>query len=66
MDADLSTLEQRVHQLVELCIQLRKANSELRQHLASSRGDNKRLEDRVSQARVRLEALLDQLPESAE
>jgi cell division protein ZapB len=66
MDARLDALEERVRQLVQLCIQLRKANSELRQQLASSRDDNGRLQDKVSEAGRRLEALLEQIPEGPE
>jgi cell division protein ZapB len=65
MEAELSSLEQRVRQLVDLCIQLRKANFELRQQLVSSAQDNKTLADKVSEARVRLETLLDQIGEGS-
>jgi cell division protein ZapB len=66
MDEKLFALEQRVHQLVQLCGQLRKVNSELRQQLASSRSDTGVLQDKISQARLRLETLLEQIPESSE
>jgi cell division protein ZapB len=66
MDAQLDALEERVRQLVQLCIQLRKANSELRQQLASSHDDNGKLQDKVSEVGRRLEALLEQIPEGPE
>jgi cell division protein ZapB len=66
MDGQLDALEERVRQLVQLCIQLRKANSELRQQLASSRDDNGKLQDKVSEAGRRLESLLEQIPEGPE
>jgi cell division protein ZapB len=66
MDEKLSALEERVHQLVQLCGQLRKVNSELRQQLASSQSDTGKLQDKIVQARARLETLLEQIPESSE
>jgi regulator of replication initiation timing len=66
MDEKLSGLELQVRQLVELCAQLRKTNTDLRQRLASSFDDTSKLHGRVSEARVRLEALLEQIPESSE
>ncbi|HZP91677.1 MAG TPA: DUF904 domain-containing protein [Burkholderiales bacterium] len=66
MQAELDELDERIRQLVELCQRLRKDNSELRQQLASMRSENKRLSEKMESARVRLEALLEQVPESPE
>jgi cell division protein ZapB len=63
MDADLKALEDKIGQLVELTQRLRDDNRGLRQQLAEAANDNKRLGDKVDAARVRLEALLERLPE---
>lgn len=64
MDAELDTLDQKIHQLVQLCQRLRKDNGALRQQLASALNENKRLAEKIGAAQSRLEALLEQVPES--
>lgn len=66
MQAELAELDERIRQLLELCQRLRKENSELRQQLASIRNENKRLSEKMESAKVRLEALLEQVPEGPE
>ena len=66
MDAELNTLDQKIQQLVQLCQRLRKDNGALRQQLANVQNDNKRLADKIGAAQSRLEALLEQVPESQE
>lgn len=63
MDAELRALEERVAQLVELTHQLRKDNRDLRQELAQTANDNKRLSEKVEAAKARLAGLLAHLPE---
>ncbi len=63
MEAELSALEDRIRQAVELCQRLRAENTDLRQRLAKLESDNKRLADKVNGARERLEGLLRQIPE---
>ena len=63
MEAELSALEDRIRQAVELCQRLRTENTDLRQRLAKLESDNKRLADKVNGARERLEGLLRQIPE---
>jgi len=63
MDAELRALEERVAQLVELTHQLRTDNRDLRQQLAQTANDNKRLSEKVGAATARLEGLLAHLPE---
>ncbi len=63
MDAELRALEDRVAQLVELTQQLRNDNRSLRQELARTTNDNKRLSEKVEAAKARLEGLLAHLPE---
>lgn len=62
MDADLKSLESKIAQFVELCQRLRADNQQLRQQLAVSVSQAKRLEDKVNAATARLEALLAQMP----
>lgn len=66
MEAELTTLDEKIIQLVQLTLELRKDNSRLRQDLASIEVENKRLSGKVDIARTRLEALLNQIPESTE
>ena len=64
MDADLKALEEKVAQLVALCLSLRTENQDLRQQLAQVQDETRRLKDQMTQASVRLEAVIDKLPES--
>ncbi|MES2356612.1 MAG: hypothetical protein V4568_19870 [Pseudomonadota bacterium] len=64
MDSALSELEKKTNQLVEVVSQLRSENQLLRQQLATKSDENKRLTEKVEAAKARLEALLEQLPES--
>ncbi len=64
MEAELTTLDEKISQLVQLTLELRKDNSRLRQDLASIEAENKRLSGKVDIAKTRLEALLNQIPES--
>lgn len=66
MNTELDALDDRVNQLVQLCQKLRKDNMELRQQVASSYSENKRLNEKIEAAKARLEALLKQVPEGAE
>lgn len=66
MDAELKALDEKIQQLVELCQRLRAQNIELRQKLAASQNENKRLGEKIGAARARLEGLLEKIPESNE
>ena len=66
MKAELTALDDKVSQLVQLTQKLRKDNSQLRQNLASVQSENKRLSEKVDTAKTRLEALLDQIPDAAQ
>jgi cell division protein ZapB len=66
MNAELDALDDKIDQLAQLCRKLRKDNMELRQQVASSRSENKRLSEKIEAAKTRLEALLKQVPEAAE
>jgi len=63
MDAELKSLEQKITQFVELCHRLQGENQQVRQQLAAALDENKRLEEKISNATSRLENLLDQIPE---
>ena len=63
MDAEFDSLEAKVTQCAALCERLRAENDELKQQLATARGDARRLNDKVEGARNRLESLLARLPE---
>ncbi|MDB5905068.1 MAG: hypothetical protein JWM26_3946 [Betaproteobacteria bacterium] len=62
MEADLSSLETKIDQFVELCQRLRSDNQELRQQLASAVSQSKRLEEKINTVTARLETLLTQMP----
>jgi cell division protein ZapB len=66
MQAELTALDDKISQLVQLTQKLRKDNSQLRQNLASAQSENKRLAEKVNTAKARLETLLAQIPEAAE
>ena len=63
MDAQLKSLEDKINQFVTLCQRLRTDNHELRQQLASAHNDNKQLNEKIGDAKTRLESLLAQIPE---
>lgn len=64
MDADLKALEEKIAQLVTLCQSLRGENQDLRQEVAQIQDEARRLRDQMMQASVRLEAVIDKLPET--
>jgi cell division protein ZapB len=63
MNAEFDTLDGKIDQFLQLCQRLKTENKELRLQLVSAQNDVKRLEGKVDGARVRLEALLGQIPE---
>lgn len=62
MQSELDTLEQKLHQLVQLNRRLRAENQQLRQHVAAALNEQKKRQDKIEQAAQRLERILDQLP----
>ncbi|WP_223264483.1 hypothetical protein [Sulfuriferula plumbiphila] len=46
-----------------MCQNLRTENQKLRQQIAAATGEQKLLAERMTQARVRIEALLEKIPE---
>ena len=63
MDAQLKSLEDKIHQFVTLCQRLRADNQQLRQQLASAQNENKQLSGKIGAAKTRLETLLSHIPE---
>jgi cell division protein ZapB len=63
MDQDLTTLEDRIRQVAELCQRLRAENSDLRQRMAQLTSQNKLLAEKIDGAKIRLQGLLGHLPE---
>jgi cell division protein ZapB len=64
MNADLTVLEQKLALLIAHARELRAANEMLRRDLAVAQEENSALSHRMQQASMRLDALLDRLPES--
>lgn len=65
MDADLKSLEEKLTQLIAQCHSLRSENSALRQELAQTQSDSKKLRDNMALVSTRLEAVIDRLPEES-
>jgi cell division protein ZapB len=63
MDADLKALEEKISQLVQLCKSLREDNTEPRQSLALVQEAERDLKARMQQAQIRIESIIDRLPE---
>jgi cell division protein ZapB len=63
MNADFSSLEQKVNQFVALCQRLRADNQQLRQQLALAQNENRQLAEKIGIAQTRLESLLNRIPE---
>lgn len=64
MDLELKSLEDKLSQLVDFCQRLRDENHELRQQLATEQNQSKQLHEKLNGAKVRLENLLNRIPES--
>jgi len=63
MESELTHLEGKINQLVQLCHRLRKDNDSLRQQVAATQSENKQLTEKISNAKVRLETILSRIPE---
>jgi cell division protein ZapB len=66
MQSELDALDQKLAQLVQLSQRLRAENLQLRQEIASALSQQRKHQDRVSEAAQRLEKLLAQLPEDTQ
>lgn len=65
MQIELDALENKLAQLVLLSQRLRAENHQLRQELATALSQERQYNDKMENARKRLESLLAQLPEDA-
>jgi cell division protein ZapB len=63
MVPELEALEEKIRQAASLCLRLREENRGLRAKLATLEGDRRHLEEKIDDARTRLENLLKQIPE---
>jgi len=66
MHSELEVLDQKLAQLVQLTQRLRAENQLLRQEVASALSQQRKSQDKVSEAAQRLEKLLTQLPEGTQ
>lgn len=64
MEQDFQRFEDRLNHFVTLFHRLRSENTELRQNIASKSDEVKRLSEKLDQAKIRIEALIAQLPET--
>lgn len=63
MQAQLTTLETKLAQLIQLAQRLREENHQLRQELATALSHGRKSDDKIAVARIRLERLLTKIPE---
>lgn len=64
MEADIQRFEEKLNHFVTLFQRLRSENNDLRQQLAAKGDEVKRLAEKLDQAKTRIEALVEQLPET--
>jgi cell division protein ZapB len=62
MDIDIKGLEDKVAELVDVCVSLREQNQLLREELRKTSQDTAKLKNNMLQASNQLEMLLDALP----
>jgi cell division protein ZapB len=66
MDADIKILEDKITQLVSLCGSLHEENVQLQGDLSKAQKDSDTLKSNMEQASIKLEGLLDKIPQSEE
>lgn len=64
MDPELSSLEEKLSQVVQRLKTLREENRDLRQQVAARMDESARLGEKLASAKARIEALLKQIPET--
>lgn len=62
MEADIQRFEEKLAHFVTLFQRLRSENNDLRQQLAAKADEVKRVNEKLDQAKVRIEALVAQIP----
>jgi len=65
MESELSTLEERVREAVDLCKRLRAESIDMRQRIVQLETENRRLRDKVTEAITRIDTLVGKIPENA-
>jgi len=65
MEKEFQDFESKLSHFVQLFQRLRSENNELRQQIATKTDEARRLEEKLGEARTRVEGLLKQLPEEA-
>lgn len=63
MQAELDTLETKLAQMLERYQAMREENLKLRQQVVTLESSNKKLADRLEEARARMENLLNKIPD---
>jgi cell division protein ZapB len=63
MQAELDTLESKLAQMLERYQAMRAETLKLRQQVVVLESNNKQLADRLDEARARMEALLNKIPD---
>jgi len=63
MDGDVTALETKLDQFLSHFQQLREENNVLRERVAGLEGEKQSLTEKMQSARIRLEALMERLPE---
>lgn len=63
MDGDVTTLERKLDEFLSRFQKLREENHSLRERVSGLEGENHALTEKIQTARVRLEALMERLPE---
>jgi cell division protein ZapB len=64
MESDIQRFEEKLNHFVTLFQRLRLENNDLRQQLAAKADEVRRVSEKLDQAKTRIEALIDQIPES--
>ena len=63
MDGDVTTFERKLDELLSRFQKMREENHSLRAQVSGLEGENQSLTDKMQTARVRMEALMERLPE---
>ncbi|MDR3429829.1 MULTISPECIES: hypothetical protein [Silvimonas] len=63
MDAELATLEEKIHMLARIVTALRSDNHQLRQEILAAAQLNQQLVSKLDETKLRVSALIERLPE---
>lgn len=62
MDANIASLEHKIELITAFCQRLREQNHALRERVSGLEEENRRLGERMTLARERLETMMERLP----